>query len=151
MKKEADFDVFKNYRNKITETGCESTLGEQASSALIRLKYEWFSEGGLYDNQNIKTVWNDKDNNKINIKNYWMNDVSGSANWLYNYIKETRNILEKIFEIDTEEKYIDLLYDLFEIVDPLIPELSEQKSKGNCYKEKGVFKIKNTFLGVLYN
>jgi len=116
---------FPNSDEYLPASGDGDNMGTQASTALCKLVYKWFNDGDVYDN------------------NYgmegWCNDISGSANWLYKHIPETREILDRIEEVNTDEAYTDLLYDLCEVVDPMIPELLNEPKVGDAYNEDGPY------------
>ena len=131
MTKKYCWDDFseKNFPNSdkyLPDSGDGDSMGTQAATALCKLIYKWFNDGDVFDN------------------NYgmegWMNDISGSANWLYKYIPETNDILDRIETIGCDaDAYVELLYDLISVVDPMIPELLNKPKVGNAYNEDGYF------------
>lgn len=116
---------FPNSDKYLPTMGDGENMGTQAATALCKLVYKWFNDGDVYDN------------------NYgmegWCNDISGSANWLYKYIPETREILDLIDEVSNDDEYTNLLYDLCAVVDPKIPELLNEPKIGDAYNEGGPF------------
>lgn len=119
---------FPNSDKHLPPHGEGESMGTQASVALCKLVYKWFNDGDVYDNSYALEGW--------------ANDISGSANWLYNHIQETREILKGIEDVEDEDEYTDLLFDLCEVVDPMIPDLLDKPKVGNAYDEKGPFKFK---------
>ena len=61
----------------------------QAVTALCKLTYKWFNDGDVYDNHYYLQGW--------------ANDISGSANWLYNNIPITQSLLMEIKYIHSEK------------------------------------------------
>lgn len=68
--------------------GDGNTIATQAITALWRLIYKWENDGDIYDNHYALHAG--------------LNDISGSANWLYKYIPETRPILDRIKYISSD-------------------------------------------------
>lgn len=132
IKKEHDWDDFseKNFPNSdkyLPDFGDGDSMGTQAATALCKLIYKWFNDGDVYDNHYAFSGW--------------CNDISGSANWLYMNIPETREILKRIKSIRTEQEYTELLYDLISVVDPIIPDLLKRDKIGDAYNEDGIFEF----------
>ena len=128
MHKWSDFDNFENASEYLPPHGDGDTKGTQAATALSKLVYKWFNDGDVYDN------------------NYglegWANDISGSANWLYEYVPGADEILDKIKSIGSDKnKYVDILYDLAVLVDPMIPDLNNEPKVGDAYSEEGPFEF----------
>lgn len=127
-----DWDEFsKDFPNSdeyLPSRGDGDSMGTQASTALCKLVYKWFNDGDVYDNTHGMDGW--------------ANDISGCANWLWTNIPETREVLERIEDIgDDEDAYVDILYDLCAIVDPMIPSLLDREKKGDAYNGRGPFKF----------
>ena len=123
----SDFDEFKNSDDYLPVEGDGDTMGTQAATAVSKIIYKWFNDGDVYDNNYILKGWG--------------NDISGSANWLYEYIPETRKILLRIKTCKNKDDYTNLLYDLINVVDPMIPELNKKERIGNAYFEDGPFEF----------
>ena len=116
---------FPNSDKYLPRRGDGDNMGTQASTALCKLVYKWFNDGDVFDNTGHLTGW--------------VNDISGSANWLYNHIPETRKVLERVWKIKEDDDYTELLYDLCKIVDPMIPDLLNKEKDGNAYDDHGPF------------
>ena len=71
------------------------TLANQAVSAITKLVYIWYNDGDVYDNT-------------YGLEG-WANDLSSYANWLYKYIPESQEILDRIDKANTESDYEDLI------------------------------------------
>ena len=122
-----DFSLpnFPNADKYLPAHGDGDSMGTQAATAVSKVIYKWFNDGDVYDNHYFL--------------HGWCNDISGSANWLYMNIPETREILIRIKTIESEQEYTELLYDLISVVDPLIPDLLKRNKIGNAYNEDGIF------------
>lgn len=124
----SDFDNFENTSEYLPSFGDGDTKGTQAATALSKIVFRWFNDGDVYDN------------------NYglegWANDISGSANWLYEYVSGADKILNRIQTIGSDkDKYTDILYDLATLVDPMIPDLNNEPKVGDAYDEEGPFEF----------
>lgn len=99
----------------------------QAVTALCKLTYKWFNDGDVYDNHYYLQGW--------------ANDISGSANWLYNNIPITQSLLMEIKYIHSEKEYEDLLDELENVVlkEELLAELEKKSKVGDAYSEHGPF------------
>lgn len=99
----------------------------QAVTAICKLSYKWYNDGDVYDNHYALEGW--------------ANDISGSANWLYNHVDETKSILEKIYIITTEAEYVSLLDELEAVVlqEDLLSRLEKLAHDGDAYRESGPF------------
>lgn len=115
----------------LPSTGDGDTLATQAATAVNKLIYKFWNDGDVFDNN-------------YGLKG-WANDISGSANWLYYYVPETREILNRIYEIGSDEgAYKDLLWDLGNLVETKIDELANSPREGDAYDEDGPFSFKET-------
>ena len=103
----------------------------QAVTAFCKLQYKWYNDGDVFDNH-------------YGLKG-WVNNISGSANWLHTYISDTVPILERIFTITKDSEYEELLYDLEKVVlnEQLLEQLEQQLMIGNAYTEKGIFSFES--------
>lgn len=99
----------------------------QAVTALCKLTYKWFNDGDVYDNHYYLQGW--------------ANDISGSANWLYNNIPITQSLLMEIKYIHSEKEYEELLDELENVVlkEELLAELEKKSKVGSAYSEHGPF------------
>ena len=117
----------------LPEYGDGNNQATQAVTAASKLIYKWFNDGDVYDN------------------NYalegWANDISGSANWLYNYVEGAADILNRIKRIDSEDEYVDILWDIYNLVfdKDLLAELKTKPKVGDAYNEEGPFEYTEPF------
>ena len=106
------------------------TMSSQIVTAVNKLIYKYYNDGDVYDN-------------RYGLQG-WANDLSSYANWLYNNVPETKNILLKIRDIKLESNYEDLLKELADLTlnfDFLFGKDYNAKEKvGSIYNEKGPFK-----------
>ena len=123
-----DFDRFETKYMPDEDDG--NTLASQAETALNRLVYRWFNDGDVYDNQHGMTGFG--------------NDISGSANWLANHFPGAKQILDRIYDIGSDEdKYEDILYDISCLVydtPNLLDSLNNIPKIGCAYSEDGPYK-----------
>lgn len=124
------FDKFDKLEDKyLPISGDGDNMATQAATAASKLIYKWYNDGDVYDN------------------NYgmdgWCNDISGSANWLYSYIPETRKALDRIRDISygDEGAYEHILKDVADIVfnKDLLEGLEKRPHVGDAYDEEGPF------------
>ena len=101
----------------------------QAVTAASKLIYKWFNDGDVYDNHYALEGW--------------ANDISGSANWLYNYIPGAADILKRIETISDADGYDDILWDIYNLVfdKDLLTELETKPKVGDAYREEGPFEF----------
>ena len=123
-----DFEKFKNCAKYLPNRGDGDSRGTQAATAISKLVYKWFNDGDVFDNT-------------FGLEG-WANDISGSANWLYEYVKGTKDVIDSIARISTEDEYTELLYELCKVVDPQIPDLLNEPKVGDAYDEPGPFKFR---------
>lgn len=121
-----DSNYFPLTRELLPSTGDGDTKATQASTALWKLVYKWFNDGDIFDNTS-------------GYMEGFANDISGSANWLYNNIEETRDILNRIFKIKTEDEYTAMLIDLANVVEAAVPRLMNEPKVGSAYNDEGPF------------
>lgn len=126
------YDKFEPLLEKwLPERGEGESLASQAVTAVNKIVYKWYNDGDIYDNTHDF--------------NYGLscNDISKYANWLSEYIPETRDILQRIKKIpfDCDEEYELLLKDLADLI------LSEEflqkingKKQGSVYNCEGDFR-----------
>ena len=101
----------------------------QAVTAASKLIYKWFNDGDVYDNHYALEGG--------------ANDISGSANWLYNYIPGAADILKRIETIGDADGYDDILWDIYNLVfdKDLLAELETKPKVGDAYREEGPFEF----------
>lgn len=105
----------------------------QAVTALCRLTYKWFNDGDVFDNNYYMSGW--------------ANDISGSANRLYEYMPETQDILNKIRTVSSDREYEDLLEELTNVVlkRDRLKELEGLAKEGDAYDESGPFSFNENY------
>lgn len=114
----------------LPEEGEGDNMATQTVTATSKLIYKWFNDGDIYDNH------------------YWLdsgvNDLSSYANWLYEYLPETRNILDRIKRVRSEGDYVDLLYELYLFVfdTELLQALEQLPKTGSVYNCDEPFEFK---------
>ena len=115
--------VLQIVENIFPRHGDGDSKGTQAATAISKIVYKWFNDGDVFDNT-------------FGLEG-WANDISGSANWLYEYVKGTKDVLDSIARISTEDEYTELLYELCKVVDPQIPDLLNEPKVGDAYDGPG--------------
>lgn len=113
----------------LPECGEGETMATQTVTAVNKLVYKWYNDGDVYDN----TAGLDG----------WCNDLSSYANWLYNHLIQSREILDRIYMTFSERDYEALLDDLTETLfnaDDLAAMHKIEKT-GSIYTEDGKFEI----------
>lgn len=103
------------------------TMASQAVTACCKLVYKWYNDGDVYDNTHYLEGW--------------ANDISGSANWLYKYIPETKEILIKIKDCSGGIEYEHILKELCDYIyqDDILNSLNQKPKIGDAYNEDGPF------------
>lgn len=114
----------------LSANGEGESLATQAVTATVKLIYKWFNDGDVYDNTYSLEGW--------------ANDLSSYANWLYEYIPETEDILSRIKKIGSKAEYTQLLYDLLHTVLnwDLVNRLAKEPKVGTIYDCGGPFEFK---------
>ena len=88
------FDKFEPIDDKyLPQKGEGNTMASQIVTATAKLVYKWYNDGDTPDNTHYLTGW-------------W-NDLSSYANWIYNYVPETRNILDNFFTCHNGDEYAE--------------------------------------------
>ena len=113
----------------LPEHGEGDTKATQCITAVNKLIYKWFNDGDVYDNS-----W---------FLDGWCNDLSTYANWLHEYVPETQQILERIQDTNSENKYTKLLWDLYTATfnDKLLKKLEEEPKEDSVYECTGPFEF----------
>ena len=123
------YDKFEGLDDKyLPLCGEGKTKATQIVTAVNKLIYKWYNDGDVFDNTHHLDGW--------------ANDLSSYANWLYEYTKNARKILNKIVTCYNDDDYEELLK---ELADELLNEeyLAEQdnhKKVGTIYNCDGKFK-----------
>ena len=127
-----NWDEFNRFESKyMPDYGDGDTMAAQAETALNKLVYRWYNDGDVYDNQHGMAGW--------------ANDISGSANWLANHFPGAKQILDRIYDIGSDEgEYEDILYDLCCLIHDtpnLLDSLNNIPKIGNAYSDEGPYKF----------
>lgn len=106
------------------------TKATQLCTAVTKLVYKWYNDGDVYDNTGRLEGW--------------ANDLSSYANWIYKYVPSTRDILDSIFDCESDGDYEDLLWDLCELTqtEKYLDKLSEEPKVGSIYDCDGPFEFR---------
>lgn len=103
------------------------TKATQMVTAINKLIYKWYNDGDVFDN------------------NYgmegWANDLSSYANWLYEYIPISKNILNQIYDCFNSNEYEHLLKELSDtcMTVEVVEQLNQQSKQGSVYDCDGPF------------
>ena len=122
------FDKFEYYNDILLPSkGDGITMASQAVTACCKLVYKYYNDGDVYCNEYYLDGW--------------VNDISGSANWLYKYIPETKEILVRIKTCRTDIEYEHILKDLCDYLyqDNILNKLNQKAKVGDAYDEEGPF------------
>lgn len=103
------------------------TMASQVTTAVTKLVYKWFNDGDVFDNTGSMDGW--------------CNDLSSYANWLDKHVAGAGKILGRIYDVQTENDYVELLADLCDAyqTEEFLEPLSKIPKQGSIYKEKGRF------------
>jgi len=99
--------------------------------AVNKLSYKWWNDGDVYDNTGHHKGW--------------ANDISGSANWLYSYMKPEYGAVLK--SVHTEHDYDKLMKQIESISNGLakdeafVEKLRKEPKVGDPYDEEGPFRF----------
>ena len=104
------------------------SIASQIVTAVNKLVYKWFNDGDVYDNTHGLQGW--------------ANNISSYANWLYKYTPAA-DILERIYNINTEAEYEELLYDLADMLldSEWLAQWEESPKSGSIYNCDGPFEF----------
>lgn len=98
-----DYKKFHPINDKYLPDMDESdTMANQIVTAINKLVYKWYNDGDVFDNVNSGLTG-------------WANDLSDYANWLYQYVPETKNILSDVFDIHNTSDYEIILKELADL------------------------------------
>jgi S-methylmethionine-dependent homocysteine/selenocysteine methylase len=105
------------------------TKASQIVTAVSNLIYKFYINGDVFDN----TYHLDGD----------LNDISSYANWLYEYVNETDEILLKISNCYNYNDYENLLKELADLLlnEAYLDEQNQQNKIGSIYHCNGNFKF----------
>lgn len=120
------FDKFDYLIDKyLPRRGEGENMATQAVTAANKLIYEWYNNGGAFDNN-------------YGFKSFW-NDVSCYANWLYANVEGADKVLSQIYECKTRDEYEHILKDIADLVfdESLLTKLENNDAEGSVY-EKGM-------------
>lgn len=107
-----------------------NNMATQIVTATTKLVYKWFNDGDVYDNTHLMKGW--------------CNDLSSYANWLYNYAPGADAILDGIVDVESEDDYVDLLYDLCELTnaEEYLAKYEKEKKIDSIYSCDGPFEFR---------
>ena len=111
----------------LPDMGEGDTKATQIVTVLNKLIYKWYNDGDVFDN------------------NYglsgWANDLSSYANWMYNYVPESKPILDKIKSCFGNDDYELLLKDLADTFfdEELLESFNSEPKVGSIYDCDGPF------------
>ena len=113
----------------LPQQGEGDNVATQAVVATTKLIYKWFNDGDVYDNRYALQGW--------------ANDLSSYANWLYEHLEDTRDILDRIETISSKDEYTELLYDLYKYIfdRKLLRILRQYPTEGSIYDCDGPFEF----------
>lgn len=126
-------DVYDEY---IPDHGQGDTFSEQLVTAVSNIVYVWEDSGMVYDNR-----WNGYLYDPVTSEDY----VSSWANWIYRYGGlELGSILAKVFDIDEEKEYEDILRRLQKAAyrKDFLKEKESFRARGDIYRCNGPFCVK---------
>lgn len=114
-------------REYLPRVGEGDSMMSQAVTATSKLIYNWFKDEDVFDTTSGLQMG--------------FNDLSSYANWLYKYIPEVKNILDKVYEIWAKKDYVELLYDLFQAIynQKIVDKYSLKTNVGSIYNCDGPF------------
>ena len=124
------FDKFEWADDKyLPDRGEGDTMATQLVTAVTKLVYKWYNDGDVYDNTYHMSGW--------------CNDLSSYANWLYNNIPVTVDILDRIKGCWTDEEYEKILADLVDAThtEEYLAELDGKEKVGSIYECDGPFEF----------
>ncbi len=115
-------EIYSKYLSDSPENHAEQAI----ESTLILIK-SWYSDGNVFDNTKFISGG--------------INDFSAHANWLYNNIEETQEVLDSIENVYSDGEYEELLQALANIVfnEDLLTRLSEIELAYDVCEEEGKF------------
>ena len=127
-----NWSYFKKFSKVIDKympsSGEGDTIASQLVTAINKLIYKWYNDGDVYDNTH-------------SLKG-WANDLSDYANWIYRHFNSSRQILDRIETIRTEEEYEQLLKDLADKYlgdEEKLSKYDNKQSTGSIYDCDGPF------------
>lgn len=114
--------------NYLPPTGEGDTKASQIATAVFKLVFRWFNDGDVYDNSYYMQGW--------------ANDLSSYANWLYKYVPATQDILDRIYDCNSEEAYEEILSDLMVATGDAedLENWEKEPKQGSVYNCNGPFK-----------
>lgn len=127
-----DWDYFDKFEDVVEKympsMGEGETIASQIVTAVNKLIYKWYNDGDVFDNT-------------YHLEG-WCNDLSSYANWLYENVLETKNILSNIVKIYSYDEYEKLLANLADLTlnEDFLGKYKREKI-GTIYKCNGVFEF----------
>lgn len=136
MKRYIKASVNWNYFNKfdtiseqyLPDTGEGDTMASQIVTAVSKLVYKYYNDGDVYDNSCSQE--------------FYPNDLSSYANWLYKYVPDTRTILNQALDCYSKKDYENILKQLADVcMDFEFLSKFETPAQGSIYHCQGPFAI----------
>lgn len=127
-----DWDYFDKFEDVVEKympsRGEGETIASQIVTAVNKLIYKWYNDGDVFDNT-------------YHLEG-WCNDLSSYANWLYENVLETKNILSDIVKIYSDDEYEKLLANLADLTlnEDFLGKYKREKI-GTIYRCNGVFEF----------
>lgn len=105
-------------------------MANQIVTAVNKLVYKWYNDGDVFDNVNSGLTG-------------WANDLSDYANWLYQYVPETKNILSDVFDIHNTSDCEIILKELADLClnEDFLSKYNEKPKKASIYECDGPFEF----------
>ncbi len=127
-----DWDYFDKFEDVVEKympsMGEGETIASQIVTAVNKLIYKWYNDGDVFDNTYHLEGWG--------------NDLSSYANWLYENVLETKNILSDIVKIYSYDEYEKLLANLADLtLNEDFLEKYKREKIGTIYKCNGIFEF----------
>lgn len=115
----------------IADRGEGETMASQIVAAVNKLIYKWYNDGDVYDNVHSYLAG-------------WANDLSSYANWLYNNVPETKDLLLDINGIKSDDDYDNILKGLADLTlsEDFLSKYLPKDKVGSIYSCSGPFEYK---------
>ena len=102
-----------------------TTQAEQISVAGSKLIYKWYNDGDSFDSTHFRGL----------------NDLSSYANWLRSHLAGAADILDQVYNADTDGKYEQLLWKLSELIEKDIAKYANVPKVESVYKCSGPYAV----------
>ena len=128
------FDKFDEVNNKyLPWQGQGDTMATQIATAVNKIIYKFYNDGDVFDNTHYLKGW--------------CNDLSSYANWLYKYVDNSNDILNRIEVAKTEKDYEDMLVSLADTLldKDFLEEMNKIQKVGTVYECDGPFEYQEYY------